>query len=118
MKTVTLLKDFDGVLKTPQINAMLGVLKAEAGIGNATGLSDLYPKIDSNENFKSRQGAARVWKFYEKKMIEAGLIEVAGTDPKPVKEAAEGGEAPKRSRRKKGEAAPAEGGESTEQAEA
>lgn len=116
MKTVTLVKDYDGVIKTPQINAMLNVLKNEAGIGNATPLADLFPKIDADtENFKSRQGAARVWKFYEKKMIEAGLITVEGADPKPAK--AEG-DAPKRTRRKKGEAAPAEGGESTEQAEA
>lgn len=117
MKTVTLLKEFDGVLKTPQINTMLSVLKNEAGVGTAIGLTDLYPKIEAHDGFKSRQGAARVWKFYEKKMIEAGLIEVAGADPKPAKEAVEGeGEAPKRTRRKKGEAA-TEGDESTKQAE-
>jgi len=102
MKTVTLLKVPGDEVKTPQIQAMLAVLNDTTGVGTATSLSDLFEKIDADERFKSRQGAARVFKFYTKKMVEDGLIAIEGADEKPAKEAAEGAaEKPKRGKKAK-----------------
>lgn len=101
MKTVTLLKVPGDEVKTPQIQAMLGVLNDQVGIGTATSLSDLFEKIDADERFKSRQGAARVFKFYTKRMVEDGLISIEGADEKPAKEVAEGAEKPKRGKKAK-----------------
>lgn len=107
-KTVTLLKVPGDEVKTPQIRVMLNVLNEKVGVGNAVILSELYTAIDADERFISRQGAQRVWKFYEKRLIEDGLVEIAGVDEKPAKEpkAKSDGEKPQRSASKR-----AKGGE-------
>lgn len=110
-KTISLLKDLDGSdVKTPQIVAMVNVLKNTVGLNVPVVATEFYAAVDADtENFKSVQGAARVWKFYEKRLIEGGYIGVEGVDvkePKAKKVAADGtAVTPKRSASKRAKGA-------------
>ena len=120
-KMVTLLKAVDDNVKTPQIKVILKTLEANAGVDTPYPYLDLIKAVDANADFVSRQGASKVVRFYEKPMIENGLIAVEGTDKpealgkpakKILKEPAAAGEhvdhaERKASRRKKGEHAEA-----------
>jgi hypothetical protein len=86
-KTITLVKELTEEVKTPQVRAMLSILSEKVGLSNAVVAKDFFPVIEADPSFVSRQGAERVWKFYEKAMVENGFIEIAGIDAKPEKAA-------------------------------
>ena len=117
MKTVKLLKaSSDESIKTPQVRVICMVIEEMGGMTEPVEFKKVIEEVDKHPKFVSRQGAARVVKFYEKPMIEGNLILVEGSDrqetpplenKRKVKVATDGDEAkaekPKRTQRKKGE---------------
>lgn len=78
-KTIQFLKMPGDDVKTPQVHAILKALQSNFGDRPAA-LKDAYAAIEAHPDFKSRQGAERVLKFYIKGMTEKGLIKVEGHD--------------------------------------
>ena len=119
-KTITLLKEVGDAVKTPQIKVILATLEKLAPVGEPVGYADLVKAVDANENFVSRQGAAKVIRFYEKAMTEQGLALIEGSDkpePKgkpPAKPILADGEEKPKTERKASKRAKAAAGEHAE----
>lgn len=116
MKTITLLQEDFSKVTTPQVKVILNTLSENAKVNEDFPMSKLIELVDANPNFVSRQGAARVIRFYEKSMIENGWVKTEGSD-KPEKsslndkkaDAANGQDGKRRTRKAKDGAGEKEG---------